>query len=51
MKYQVFKQKLINGVITEELVATTFNEHDAKLLVKGIRAEQKNQLSYYKEIK
>ena len=51
MKYEVYRQKLVNGLIVEELVATTFNEHDAKTIVKGIRAEQKNQLAYYKEKK
>lgn len=51
MKYKVYKQKLVNGFIIEELVATTFNENDAKTLVKGLRAEQHNQLAYYKEEK
>lgn len=49
MKYKVYKQKIVNGFVVEELVATTFSEHDAKVLVKGLRAEQHNQLAYYKE--
>ena len=51
MKYKVYKQKLVNGFVVEELVATTFSEHDAKILVKGLRVEQHNQLAYYKEEK
>lgn len=49
MKYKVYKQKIIGGKIIDELVATCFTEHDAKVLVKGIRAEQHNQLAYYKK--
>jgi len=49
MKYKVYKEKIINGVVIDELVATTFSEHDAKVLVKGLRAEQHNQLAFYKE--
>lgn len=47
MKYFVYRQHLVQGEIVDELVATTFTEHDAKMLVKGIRAEQHNQLAYY----
>ena len=51
MKFNIYKQKIYNGQIVDELVATAFSENDAKTIVKGIRAEQKNQLAYYKEVK
>lgn len=50
MKCKVYKQKLTNsGSIIDELVTTTFSENDAKALVKNLRAEQHNQLAYYKK--
>lgn len=51
MKYKVYRQKVLNGVVIDFEVATTFSENDAKTLVKGLRAEQHNQLAYYKEEK
>ena len=49
MKYKVYRQKIISGKIVDEIVATCFTEHDAKSIVKGIRAEQHNQLAFYKK--
>ena len=50
MKYFIYRQQVgRGGEIVDILVATTFTEHDAKTLVKGLRAEQHNQLAYYKE--
>lgn len=50
MKYLVYRQQVgRDGEIVDILVATTFTEHDAKTLVKGLRAEQHNQLAYYTE--
>ena len=51
MKYEVYRQEIVNGEIKDILVITTFTENQAKTMVQNLRKAQHNQLAYYKEIK
>lgn len=51
MKYEVYRQEIVDGEIKDILVITTFTESQAKTMVQNLRKAQHNQLAYYKEAK
>ena len=49
MKYEVYRQEIVNGEIKDILVIITFSESQAKDIVQNLRKSQHNQLAYYKK--
>ena len=47
--YLIIKQKLNNGIITDEVVMWVSSEEKAHEIVQSIRKQQNNQLCYYKK--